>query len=105
MFYAFDAQKQVYVDAFMSLNNVCHLFRAKQVHMDGSRTCKQTKKSLLTSLMLTLGVNDGITWICYLCETRFRSRSRLVCMSLKMTLRSYEAAPLKREITFSYQNI
>ena len=46
MLYAFDAQKQVYVDVLTALNNERHLFRAKQVHMDGSRICRQTEKSL-----------------------------------------------------------
>ena len=71
MLYAFDAWKQVYVDAFMSLNNAHHLFRAKQVHMDGSRTCKQSEKwwyrldllplrdPLPLPLSLTLGVYES----------------------------------------------
>ena len=39
------------------------LFGAKQVHVELSRTCKLTKKSLYTSQSLPLGVNKKSLWI------------------------------------------
>ena len=42
----FTQKKQDNVDILMPLNDAHPLFRAKQIHVQLSRTCKQTEKSL-----------------------------------------------------------